>query len=499
MPRFMRFRKMDSLLAAAIGFAIIILFTKHSGIGISPDSVVYLATAENLHTTGKLVDFTHEPIVDFPSGYPIFINMLIWLTHMKPLTFAPILNALLFGLAIYLAGFIMERLKHSSNWCKWAVLSCLAISPCLLEVYSMLWSETVFIVLLLLFFMAMHRYFKSYSLKFIIAAAIIASLAAVTRYAGITIIGTGGLLLLLDMKREWRQKVQPVLLYAFIAPLPLAVNLIRNHIVGGTLTGMRERSLTSLGKNLEHVGTVFYDWLTGTNSSSKGAIWLGTLVMVTSLIACTRLFLHKRRLADLGSIMALFALVYLLFMVFMATVSRFETLNSRFLAPVFIPLVCTYSHWLVSLHYHMDFSKRKWSAALCTIVFLLFQYGQVVADAETWDGVKDAGIPGYAEDSWKLSETVQFIQKDSLPFKKGYTIYANAYDAVYFFTGRSGKFTPHKEDPKAIKELLNDPHCYFISFDDGDNTDLLDLDFMTRTKKMKLLKKLGDGAIYVFE
>ena len=43
-------KNIDSLVAAATGFFIIFLFTRHGGIGIEPDGVVYITTAENLHS-----------------------------------------------------------------------------------------------------------------------------------------------------------------------------------------------------------------------------------------------------------------------------------------------------------------------------------------------------------------------------------------------------------------------------------------------------------------
>ena len=132
----------------------------------------------------------------------------------------------------------------------------------------------------------------------------------------------------------------------------------------------------------------------------------------------------------------------------------------------------------------------------CLFIFLSLQYNQLAADYETWDGVKDAGIPGYTEDQWRYSETVLFIQKDSLPFQKGYTIYSNANDAIYFFTGRQAKSLPHKEDYPEINQFLNDRHCYVVWFNDGDNFDLVSRDFIVNIKKMRLQKQFSDGAIY---
>src|SRR5262245_60705230 len=75
-------KNIDSLIAAAAGFFIIFLFTRHSGIGICPDGVVYTTAAENLRATGKYIDFTHGPVIDFPAFYSIFLSGLIWLTGL---------------------------------------------------------------------------------------------------------------------------------------------------------------------------------------------------------------------------------------------------------------------------------------------------------------------------------------------------------------------------------------------------------------------------------
>ena len=406
----------------------------------APDGVVYSTAAENLQANGKLADYTHDAVVEFPAFYPFFLSGLMLLTGLKPLVFAPVLNALLFAVIIYLSGYIMEQFSYRSKWYKRAVLSCIVLSPCLLEVYSMLWTETLFILWLLLFMMAMHRYFQSYSRKALIAAAVIASLASVTRYAGITIIGTGAILLLLDMKLPLRRKLTDILLYSAISPLLLIINLARNYTVSGTMTGNRERSITTLSENMHDAGSVFYDWLPFLNGQYKGAGWVAIFLIAGLAFVCLRQFLRKRRLATYENMAAGFSLLYILFMVVTASISRFETLNSRFLSPVFIPLVWVCSNWIVSLSQRTSHLKKKWLIALGAIIFLSFQYGQLAADYETWDGVKDAGIPGYTEDPWKYSETVLFIQKDSLPFQKGYTTYSNANDAVYFFTGRPGNF-----------------------------------------------------------
>ncbi|MEO8413510.1 MAG: hypothetical protein ABI472_07610 [Ginsengibacter sp.] len=496
MFQFLSFKKnIDSILFAATGFIIIFLFTRHSGIGVCPDGVVYLTTAENIRSSSNLADYAQNVVVEFPAFYPLFLNAIMFLTSLKTLTFAPVLNSLLFGSVIYLSGNIMEQFSFSSRWYKIAMLSCIVVSPGLLEVYSMLWSETIFILWLLLFMMAMHRYFQYYSRKALIAAAIIASFAAVTRYAGVTIIGTGGILLLLDTQLHWRRKLTDVILYTAISPVLLIMNLARNYKVSGTMTGVRERSLFTLHENLHDAGSVLYDWLPFFNGRYDGSAWITIILIFALSLACVLFLLRRKRLASFEEIATVFALFYLSFMVVTASISRFETLDSRFLSPAFIPLLWAGSYSIVYLS-KKRYINKKWVFALGTVLFLCFQYGQLAADYETWDGVKDAGIPGYTEDQWKYSETVLYIQKDSILFQKGYIMYSDANDAIYFFTRRQGKFLPHREDPAAINHFLRDRHCYVIWFNDGFNPDLVGLNFIVKIKKMKLLKQFDDGAIY---
>ena len=493
-------KNLDSLAFAAAGFFIIYLFTRHNGIGICPDAVIYTTGAENLITNGSFTDFKHEPIIDFPAFYSIFLAGISWITGSKIIAFAPYLNAFLFALVIFLAGNIMERFEFRSKWYKAAALSCIVLSPGLLEVYSMMWSETLFILFIMFFVMAMHRYLQSNSKKALIAAAVITALACITRYVGITIIATGGILILFNSKLSFRKRFIDGMIFFIIGSSLFAINLYRNYQLSGTLTGDRLPSVTPLITNIHHAGVVFSNWLPFANGNYAMTIVLTIGMIAILIMICLKQFLKHRRIANYESIAAFFALFYVSFMIVTATLSRFETLNSRFISPPFIFLVWSVSSWLVPFFQRMKMPAKKWSLSALGIVMLLgFQWNQLAADAETWDGVKDAGIPGYTEDGWTRSETVLFVENDSLFFKKDYTIYSDAYDALWWFTKRPGQFLPAKEDQDCQQEFLEDPHCYVVWFDDGEDDDRVDKDFLTQTKKMKLVKQFSDGAIYEYD
>lgn len=64
----------DSLIAALIGFSLIQLFAKHSGIGVSPDSVTYIAATRHMLAGDGFKSFDFFPVVDFPFCLSVFSN-----------------------------------------------------------------------------------------------------------------------------------------------------------------------------------------------------------------------------------------------------------------------------------------------------------------------------------------------------------------------------------------------------------------------------------------
>ena len=153
-------RNLDSLFAAFCGFILIQIFSKHSGIGISPDSVTYLSAARHIGHGLGFKSFDLLPVVDFPAGYPFFLTVISFFTRLDPLQFAPWLNGVLFGILLYICGGIMNGFYKSSGWYKRVLLLCILLSPALQEVYSMLWSETIFLLLVLFFIISMSDYLR---------------------------------------------------------------------------------------------------------------------------------------------------------------------------------------------------------------------------------------------------------------------------------------------------------------------------------------------------
>jgi hypothetical protein len=492
-------RNYDSLIAAIAGFLIILAFSRHGGIGVSPDSVIYISVAGNIHDHALINDFTKNALMDFPAFYPIFLSGIMFLTGMDVVHFGPVLNGVMFGLVIYLSGWMMERFSFRSKWYKWILLSLIVFSPCLLEVYSMLWSETLFLLLLLLFIICTRRYFGSHRVAALMLMAFIAGLACVTRYAGITLIGTGGLLILFDGNLSGGKKIRHLFLFGFTAFFLPFLNLYRNKHVTGTLTGYREKGIVPFYQNLHDFGNVFGDWLPFPNIGYRVAVLTGLFWIIFFIIVFIRRLIRKQRFFSYENIAITYFLVYTVFILLTATISRFQTLDSRLLSPLFLPWLWGASCWVPTWIATWTAQRRRIVLAAAVVAAISFQIGQLLDDYETWDGVKYAGIPGYTEDDWRHSQTMNYVRENRAILQKpGGTLYSNAFEGIWFLTGMKADMIPHKDFSRDIKEFLAEKHFYIVWFNDGLNPDLVSIDYISRYKKLASEKIFNDGAVYYF-
>ena len=486
----------DSLIAAAAGFCIIILLARHGGIGISPDSVTYMSVAENLHSHHELKDFSQLALIDFPPFYPLFLQFVMTVTGMKPLLFAPGLNAFLFALVIYSCGVMMNRFSFYNRWYKIALLSCIVLSPSLQEIYSMLWSETLFIVLLLLLIITLYHYYRSRSILLLLLLGLLAGLACITRYAGIAFFVTAAFLLLVSPGLPIRKRLLHFLVFVAVSACLPAINLVHNRHASGTLTGYREEAIRSVWDNISDTGAVFCQWLPFLRKYPAAAPVVALLLIIALGLGWIWRLWRKRQFDSYENITTGFFLSYTLFMIISASLSRYQPLDNRLLCPVFIPLLWSIGGWLMAAIQMAGRWKKIW-IAVGLLFFACFQYSQVRDDLETWTDIRYAGIPGYTEDQWQHSPTVLYIQKNKAAFRYGFGMYSNANDAIWFFTGMKAELLPHTDFGNDVKEFLTEKHCYVVWFNDGYNPDLAGLDFIINEKKMQLVEQLPDGAVYI--
>jgi len=495
LPKYLK--NLDSLIAAIIGYIAIYIYTAYSGIGISPDSIMYASTAHNIYAHHNLITFNGGPLVFFPVFYPFFLSVILFITRINTVAAAPVINGLLFAGVIFFSGYIISKFKSHSYLYKWLILIAIVISPALLEIYTYLWSETLFIFEVMVFVWAYWHYMQKHSLISLILLSILIAISCITRYAGVTLIMTGGLLLLLDNQLMLRKKIVHILIFGFTSISLLVVNLIVNRLSSGLSTGTREPSITPLSKNLYYFGTVMNDWIGLPDAADKYAVIIGCIILafLVGLLVWKGI---KNRINTGETIIIMFAAVYGIFIPVLASFSRFEPLNSRLLSPMFICLLIGITSWIPDVIRRYNFRKQLLIGIPFVALMLLFEYSIVMTDYQRWDDENDYGVPGYTDDDWNKSEFISFIKSHKDIYKPGVPIYSDADEAVYFFTGSTATLLPHKYFLNTVKQFYNVKHYYLIWFSNLGNVELIGLKDIQEHEQLKKLYQLKDGAIYEY-
>ena len=492
-------KNLDSFIAAVLGFYAIYLFTSYSGVGLSPDSIMYASTATNIQAHGSLLTFNKTPLVFFPVFYPFFLSIIQFISRVDPITAGATINQFLFAAVVFSSGWIMERFLSHSRIYKWLILIAIILSPALLEIYSFLWSETLFILETLFFVIAYWSYMRNHSTKSLIIVAVVTAIACITRYAGVTIIGAGGLLMLLDDQLTIKKKIQHILTYGFISISLLVGNLVLNRLSTGLSTGTREPSITPFIDNLHYFGTVINDWGSLGSQADNYAAFIAAVIL-SALVGILLWKAYKKRINSYENIVIAFAVVYGLFIVISASISRYERINSRLLSPMFIVLLISCTSWVPDVLRLVHNKIAKYAlAGIAVILMMAFEYSTYQVDYQRYDDENDFGVPGYSDDSWNKSEFVVYLRKHQNMFKPGIPIYTDADEAVYLFTGMSSTLIPHKLQTDKVQKFYAEKRFYMVWFDNLYNSELISLPDIMAHKKLVKIGESKQGEIYYYD
>lgn len=488
----------DSVIAALIGGLLVILFTKHGGVGVSPDSIYYLSAADSLNAGHGYFQFDDTPLIMFPLFFSTSIAFIESVFQQSYFQIAAYVNAVLFGLTIFISGCMLEQTNHT-KWLKWIVLLLIALSPSLLEVYSMLWSETWYVLEVILFIWFIKKYFEIPSIKYLLYVALIAAIAAETRLIGVSVIATGGLLIILNHEMALRKKGIHFLLFGLVACMPFVLNLARNFYLTQTLTGIRQKGITPFFVNLKYYGEVLINWLPFT----KGINMYPVQFACFFLAGVAGIFIYRaiRKIEhhSYEKIAVAYTLVYSILMLVSATISRYETINNRLLAPFFIPCLFTISFYCVAA---LQAFKQK-NTRIAWIFLVVFASGMVAwsygqTNKASWEEYNEGGIGGYTDDDWRInSELINYLRSDTSIFHKGIPVYSNASHAVYFNTKAHLFILPEIKHVLAVQKFNQQPQQILIWFTKEENFDLLSLEQVKAHKTLTQIKAFKDGYIFL--
>ncbi|MCL4415689.1 MAG: hypothetical protein M1365_03155, partial [Actinobacteria bacterium] len=226
---------------ALSGFGLILLLTFKMGPGLSPDSVAYIAAARNILNGRGIAVLLNNDGTPLNLWQPVYLNETVHIFKWPPLyplilSLTEIsgvdiiegsrwLNSAIFGLNIFLMGFIIMKITKSILL---PVLTSLLFlfSKEIIFIHHMAWSEPLFILLAFLGLFLLINFFWTKKLSLLLLSALITGLAFLTRYSGaaLVITGTAGLILL--NREKITRKILQSFIFIAISCLPAGIWLL---------------------------------------------------------------------------------------------------------------------------------------------------------------------------------------------------------------------------------------------------------------------------------
>ena len=431
-------------LAAVSALAVALVLARMStwGVGWDEDSAHYLAAARTLLAGEGLQDVYDAPLTWWPPLYPILLAA--GGLFVDTLEVPGPLNLVAFALTIFIFGRYLWVRLDSVFLRIWTPLVC-ALSLPLAESARWAMTETLFILLTTLALVSVEEYRANGASRVLIITAVLSALAWQARYMGVALVVTVGLLILLDGRRLFLERVKRFAVFGSIASAPMALWVLRNYSLAGRPIPSihpHDYSWRGLFEGLFHHLWRWADF-------DRGLPMLVFVILLAFVAA-----LARRRLEAIGpptshrassklnpvTVWALFGLAYLgCLMASMMMGASWSGVQARYTTPLYIPALAVFSglsdRFIVYSRTRRPSVSRLSSAVLVIGLssWLIGQVGPTVRSVISANSEDFSIRNGLASARWTRSETLAFLR--SLGARLTAT---NRMGVVYLHTGVRG-------------------------------------------------------------
>jgi len=252
-----------TLLAAAIGglgAAMVLGRVLIFGAMLFPDSAEYIAASRSLLRGESFLGVDGQPFTSWPPFYPLLLAAAS-LGIFDPIVVAGPLNAIIFGLTVFIVGGYLRQCLESRFLAIWGCLATALAIP-LLKVSSFALSDTLFILLATLALIWTDRFLTEGKVRTLVWAAVFSALAWQTRYIGVAVPACVGLLLLFHPSTgtSLAQRVRRLTAYLLIVAVPMALWFLRNYLATGEFTEHSSPTDYPVSMMLRDVVEILWRW-----------------------------------------------------------------------------------------------------------------------------------------------------------------------------------------------------------------------------------------------
>ncbi len=331
------------------------LIGNRSGIGISWDSTDYIAVGLSMAAGRGALDVTGVPMVIRPPGLSALVTVGDWLTVSPDITLR-IVNAVAMFVVVWCTHRLLVRAQVRAV-SLWVGVALVALSPALLDISTMAWSEPPFLALLLVALVIATRA-RTWPWDLVLAIVYIALFFV--RYVGPFYAAPIALVAAVVQAHK-----SGVLLAFFRSATALAVSMVapwlwlmRNKELSGFLTGYRQPGGGTLLDPLRTLTGTLGSWLIARPPlGGNGGIYLnwadfsgymklaGLVVWVALIVLSVWFFVAQRDASPRVVVVAACLWVFVFyssFSVYRFVYNEMGPLDSRMMSGVYVPLIIVF-------------------------------------------------------------------------------------------------------------------------------------------------------------
>ncbi|MDF1499251.1 MAG: hypothetical protein P1P76_02135 [Anaerolineales bacterium] len=499
----------------ALGAGVLILLATPWGPGLREDSFSYITAAQSYAQGTGLgrwaADGTFRPLTHFPPLLPLLFAGIKQLGFDLVGSFR-VLNGVLFSSIVILTA-LSIYVTSRSEWGALAGALLTASSGVLIENFTWAHSEPLYLTLSIAGLILLSIYMSSKKNNWYFAGSIVAvALAFLTRFAGIALIVSSGLILAVMPWTTLKRRLGITSVFSASSALPTAAFMVRNRMLYGTASD-RPTPLwhpPELEKWMEGARTIL-SWFLPHRLLN---LFSDSLILILGATALTAIF----ALASLTSIRyyrrlkreELFrtSLWYLLFtnavgylglvLLTVLFLDRLTPLNDRIMVPFYLFLLPLLTTSVIILC--KGLARLRLPVTVLTVGFILLHGYRGI---QTIEDLRERGL-GLSTPGWHTSEAIAYLR--SLP---QVPIYTNDIPAVYFHADRMAHFIPVRVNPaegslredyqnelEEMRERLSGENGILILFGESPRARLHSAELEDVTRSLYLVWEFEDALVY---
>lgn len=396
------------------------------GVWAFSDSAEYIVSARMLVAGRGLglpaPDGSFMPLSLHPPLYPLVISVFL-LFNIDPLDALPGFNLILFAATILISGGLVYRLTRDAFMAV-SASALVALPPTMLRNFDGAMTEPLYIPLSLLAILLLAYYWQNKSRTVLVATGIVAALAGLVRYNGLTLLVVGLLVILLN-RQPFRRRLQDAGLLLAVGLGPQLVWFVHLYLQSGLLAA---RSFSSGGnladkiplfrKNLMETVVLWVPYIVKAQTWFQKALVTYALVGLSVLaggLAWWRGFRKGAgRTPGVENSLKLMAVTFFsaaAFLVFVIVSYLFSSItpdiNDRTLAPL-LPVLMLFLSAVLFVTPRVFGLRRVFQIIPLIVVLVAGQFYYRQTSSLTFH--RDQASRGYAAPRWRNSELLQAVR-----------------------------------------------------------------------------------------